>query len=144
GWPALHARLAAVDPATAARLAPGDSQRIQRALEVFELTGRPLSALHAAPLAEAKPPAPLVVLSLEPSRREELHRRIAARFDAMIAAGLLGEVARLRARGDLHAGLPSMRAVGYRQAWAWLDEHPGCDPRSARDPHEPSLRPLVD
>src|SRR5690606_20302899 len=104
----------------------------------------PLSALHAAPLAEAKPPAPLVVLSLEPSRREELHRRIAARFDAMIAAGLLGEVARLRARGDLHAGLPSMRAVGYRQAWAWLDEHPGCDPRSARDPHEPILRPLVE
>ncbi len=144
GWPALHARLAEVDPATAARLAPGDSQRIQRALEVFELTGRPLSAWHAAPLAGATPPAPLVIVSLEPSRRDALHRRIAARFEAMIAAGLLGELARLRARGDLHPGLPSMRAVGYRQAWAWLDEHPGLDPHSARDPHEPALRPLVE
>src|SRR5690606_25436637 len=78
------------------------------------------------------------------SRREALHRRIAARFEAMIAAGLLEEVARLRARGDLHAGLPSMRAVGYRQAWAWLEEHPGVDPRRARDPKDPLLRPLVE
>ncbi len=144
GWPALHARLAEVDPVTAARLAPGDSQRIQRALEVWELTGRPLSALQAAAPAGASPPAPLVVVSLEPSRREALHRRIAARFEAMIAAGLLEEVARLRARGDLHAGLPSMRAVGYRQAWAWLEEHPGVDPRRARDPKDPLLRPLVE
>ncbi len=144
GWPALHARLAALDPVTAARLAPGDSQRIQRALEVFELTGQPLSALHAAPVTEALPPAPLVVLSLEPSRREELHRRIAARFEAMIAAGLLAEVARLRSRGDLHPGLPSMRAVGYRQAWAYLEEHPGCDPLAARDPRDPALRPLIE
>ncbi|MFA7505871.1 MAG: tRNA (adenosine(37)-N6)-dimethylallyltransferase MiaA [Burkholderiaceae bacterium] len=144
GWPALHARLATIDPPTAARLAPGDSQRIQRALEVFELTGQPLSALHAAPASAASPPAPVVLLSLEPSRREELHRRIAARFEAMIAAGLLGEVAGLMARGDLHPGLPSMRAVGYRQAWAWLAEHPGCDPRAARDPRDPALRPLLE
>jgi len=144
GWPALHARLAIIDPITAARLAPGDAQRIQRALEVFELTGKPLSALHAAPVADTPPPAPLVMLSLEPSRREELHRRIAARFEAMIAAGLLAEVARLKSRGDLHAGLPSMRAVGYRQAWEFLEEHPDCDPVAARDPHDPALRPLVE
>ncbi|MEB2319174.1 MAG: tRNA (adenosine(37)-N6)-dimethylallyltransferase MiaA [Pseudomonadota bacterium] len=144
GWPALHARLATLDPVTAARLAPGDSQRIQRALEVFELTGRPLSALHAAPVADARPSAPPVVVSLEPSRREELHRRIAARFEAMIVAGLLDEVARLRARGDLHAGLPSMRAVGYRQAWTWLDEHPERDPLAMRDPRDPVLRSLLD
>lgn len=144
GWPALHARLATVDPVTAARLAPGDSQRIQRALEVFELTGQPLSALHAAPVIDTPPPAPLVVLSLEPSRREELHRRIAARFEAMIAAGLLAEVAGLMARGDLHPNLPSMRAVGYRQAWAFLEEHPDCDPLAARDPHDPTLRPLLE
>ena len=144
GWPALHARLAQVDPVTAARLAPGDSQRIQRALEVYELTGRPLSALQAKPAIAEAPPAPLVVISLEPSRREELHRRIAARFEAMVAAGLLEEVAGLRSRGDLHAGLPSMRAVGYRQAWAWLDEHPGVDPRRARDPEDPLLQALLE
>jgi tRNA dimethylallyltransferase len=118
GWPALHARLARLDPLTAARLAPNDAQRIQRALEVVRLTGRPLSAWHGA----ARPAArPLPMLALEPRDRAWLHARIAARFAAMLELGLLDEVRRLRARGDLHAGLPSMRCVGYRQAWAALD-----------------------
>lgn len=117
GWPAMHARLAQVDPATAARLPPSDSQRIQRALEVWRLTGRPLSSFHRErPMRDA---APLV--SLEPQDRAWLHARIADRFDAMLAAGFIDEVKRLRARGDLHAGLPSMRCVGYRQTWEALD-----------------------
>ena len=120
GWPALHRRLAEVDAVTAARLAPNDAQRIQRALEVFQLTGRPLSRIHqdAAPQPGLRPDR---FLSLEPTERAWLHERIAQRFDAMLAAGLLDEVRQLRARGDLHAGLPSMRAVGYRQAWEALD-----------------------
>jgi tRNA dimethylallyltransferase len=123
GWPALHARLAAVDPHTAARLAPNDSQRIQRALEVFMLTGRPMSALLAPPTRDddAALRYRFVPVALEPSDRSVLHARIAQRFDAMLAAGFIDEVERLRARGDLHAGLPSMRCVGYRQAWEYLD-----------------------
>jgi tRNA dimethylallyltransferase len=123
GWPALHAELQRVDPATAARLPPGDSQRIQRALEVFRLTGQPLSSFHTRsddtqPSAAARA---TTLISLEPTDRAWLHERIAKRFDAMLAAGLLDEVQRLRARGDLHADLPSMRCVGYRQAWEYLD-----------------------
>jgi tRNA dimethylallyltransferase len=121
GVPALHARLALIDPETAARLKPNDSQRIQRALEIHELTGRPMSQLLSG---TSKEPLPfeLLPLSLEPSDRSVLHTRIAARFDAMLAeGGLIDEVARLRARGDLHLGLPSMRCVGYRQAWEFLD-----------------------
>jgi tRNA dimethylallyltransferase len=123
GWPALHARLAAVDAVTAARLAPNDSQRIQRALEVFMLTGQPMSALLAAPARDddAARLYRFVPIALEPSDRSVLHARIAARFDAMLAAGFIDEVRRLRARGDLHPGLPSMRCVGYRQAWEYLD-----------------------
>ncbi len=120
GWPALHARLAQVDPVTAARLAPGDSQRIQRALEVWQLSGQPMSALHGRlnkPLGDE----PVHLLSMEPTDRAWLHARIAQRFDAMLANGFLDEVLRLRARGDLHPDLPSMRAVGYRQAWEALD-----------------------
>jgi tRNA dimethylallyltransferase len=120
GWPALHARLAEVDPETAARLAPNDAQRIQRALEVFYLTGAPLSLLHRQ-TASTPGLQPDRFLSLEPSDRGWLHERIAQRFDAMLAAGFLDEVRRLRARGDLHAALPAMRAVGYRQAWEALD-----------------------
>ena len=117
GWPALHAELATVDAVTAARLAPNDAQRIQRALEVHRVSGRPLSAWHTErPRAE---PAPLI--SLEPLDRAWLHARIGERFAAMLDAGLVDEVRTLRARADLHAGLPSMRAVGYRQAWAALD-----------------------
>ena len=123
GWPALHAELARVDPATAGRLAPADGQRIQRALEVWQLSGRPLSDWHRAAQARPVPPAaawPLV--SLEPQSRAWLHERIAQRFSAMVQAGLLAEVQALRQRGDLDAGLPAMRCVGYRQAWQALDQ----------------------
>ncbi|WP_027211744.1 tRNA (adenosine(37)-N6)-dimethylallyltransferase MiaA [Burkholderia sp. WSM2232] len=123
GWPALHARLAAVDPATAARLAPNDSQRIQRALEVFLLTGEPMSALLAAPARtdEAAAQWHFVPIALEPSERSVLHARIEQRFDAMLANGFVDEVVQLRARGDLSPDMPSMRCVGYRQVWEYLD-----------------------
>ncbi len=123
GVPALHARLAQVDPATAARLKPNDSQRIGRALEIFELTGRPMSSMLSNKAAPELPFA-LLPLALEPSDRSVLHERIARRFDAMLADqehGLIAEVTALRARGDLHLGLPSVRCVGYRQAWEYLD-----------------------
>jgi tRNA dimethylallyltransferase len=119
GWPALHAELAQVDPVTAARLAPNDAQRIQRALEVFQLSGQPMSALHAQ---EARTPGvdwPLI--SLETEDRAWLHRRLEQRFAQMLEQGLVDEVRGLRARGDLHLGLPSMRCVGYRQVWEALD-----------------------
>ncbi len=118
GWPALHAELARIDPASAARLPPTDAQRIGRALEVFRISGRTLSSFHTAPRAAQAP----ALIALEPTSRAWLHDRIAARFDAMLAQGFLDEVRALRARRDLHAGLPSMRCVGYRQAWAALDE----------------------
>jgi tRNA dimethylallyltransferase len=122
GWPALHAELARVDAPTAARLSPNDSQRVQRALEVFEVSGQPISALQTRQTAtHPNPIAPGALLSLEPLDRAWLHARIAQRFDAMLAAGFLDEVRRLRARGDLHPDLPSMRCVGYRQAWEALD-----------------------
>ncbi|MDR5736605.1 MULTISPECIES: tRNA (adenosine(37)-N6)-dimethylallyltransferase MiaA [unclassified Caballeronia] len=128
GWPALHARLASVDPQTAARLAPNDSQRIQRALEVFMLSGQPMSALLAAPrVAQEDAPYRFVPIALEPSDRAVLHARIAARFDAMLAGGFIDEVKRLRARGDLNLSMPSMRCVGYRQAWEYLDGATGYD-----------------
>jgi tRNA dimethylallyltransferase len=119
GWPALHARLARLDPPTAARLAPHDAQRIQRALEVVRVSGQPLSAWHER--GAATPGLqPDLFLSLEPADRGWLHERIAQRFDAMLAVGFIDEVRTLRARGDLHADLPSMRCVGYRQAWEAL------------------------
>jgi len=119
GWPAMHAQLAKVDPATAERLAPGDSQRIQRALEVWHGSGQTLSSFHAtSPKTTSHDGA---LLSLEPQDRAWLHARIAQRFDAMLTAGFLDEVAALRARGDLSPDLPSMRCVGYRQAWEALD-----------------------
>ncbi len=125
GWPALHARLQAVDPATAARLAPNDSQRIQRALEVFLVSGVPLSRFiegqPAAGQTDDVQHLHFIEVSLEPSNRTILHERIAARFDAMMALGFLDEVARLHARGDLSPDLPSVRCVGYRQLWAHLD-----------------------
>jgi len=120
GWPAMHAELARVDAITAQRLAPGDSQRIQRALEVYRLSGRPLSSFHST---RAAPRTSAQLISLEPSDRSWLHARIAERFDAMLAAGFIDEVKRLRARGDLHPDLPSMRCVGYRQAWQALDRN---------------------
>jgi tRNA dimethylallyltransferase len=118
GWPALHAELSRVDAATAARLPPTDAQRIGRALEVWRASGRPLSSFHSRPRA----PSAWPMIALEPDDRAWLHRRIAARFDAMLDAGLIDEVRRLRQRPGLHAELPSMRAVGYRQAWQALDE----------------------
>ena len=123
GWPALHAELAQVDPATAARLAPGDSQRIQRALEVYRVSGMPLSAFHTTKSIAEKDHSTgtFRVISLEPMVRGWLHARIEARFDAMLAAGLVDEVRGLRARGDLSPDLPSMRCVGYRQTWEMLD-----------------------
>lgn len=120
GWPALHAELAQGDPATAARLAPNDSQRIQRALEVLRLTGKPLGAFwerqQAAPL-----PFRLFTVALAAPERKILHERIARRFAAMLAAGLVGEVETLRAKYRLTADLPSMRCVGYRQVWEMLE-----------------------
>jgi tRNA dimethylallyltransferase len=118
GWPAMHAELSKVDPVTAARLPPGDVQRIQRALEVWRLSGRPLSSFHRSKPSRGDMPA---LIALEPRERAWLHARIAERFDTMLAHGFLDEVQRLRARGDLHPGLPSMRCVGYRQAWEALD-----------------------
>ena len=120
GIQALHARLATVDPQTAARLAPNDSQRIQRALEIYQLTGQAMSALLAQQSAPELP-FELLAVSLEPDDRAALHQRIALRFELMLKHGFLDEVQRLRARGDLHLELPSIRCVGYRQAWEHLD-----------------------
>ncbi|MRV74478.1 tRNA (adenosine(37)-N6)-dimethylallyltransferase MiaA [Duganella sp. FT92W] len=124
GWPAMHARLAQLDPPTAARLKPNDAQRIQRALEIITLSGRPMSALLAQKEKTALP-FDVLPLALEPSDRSVLHERIAVRFDKMLAdspdGNLITEVESLRKRGDLHLGLPSIRCVGYRQAWEYLD-----------------------
>ena len=123
GWPALHADLAKVDPVTAERLHPADAQRISRALEVFRISGQALSSFHSGGKLTAGAAANHsgMLISLEPTERSWLHQRIAQRFDAMLADGLLDEVRALRARGDLCADLPSMRCVGYRQAWEALE-----------------------
>ncbi|MBK6402790.1 MAG: tRNA (adenosine(37)-N6)-dimethylallyltransferase MiaA [Rhodocyclaceae bacterium] len=120
GWPALHAELAQLDAETAARLAPNDAQRIQRALEIVRATGRPLGEHFAAQRAEPLPYRQLS-LALLPSDRAVLHERIAQRFDDMLRDGLVAEVAMLRAKYKLNAGLPSMRCVGYRQVWDMLE-----------------------
>lgn len=120
GWPALHDDLAQVDPAAAARIHPNDPQRLQRALEVYRLTGRPLTELWRT---QADRPARyrFIPLILAPTERSLLHDRIARRFEAMLERGFVAEVEALRARGDLHLGLPSMRCVGYRQVWNYLE-----------------------
>ncbi|MGZ9074576.1 MAG: tRNA (adenosine(37)-N6)-dimethylallyltransferase MiaA [Burkholderiaceae bacterium] len=118
GWPALHARLAEVDPRTAARLKPNDSQRIQRALEIYESTGAPMSELLEA---ETTPRLTLSTIALMPADRSQLHTRIEQRFDAMLNSGFVEEVRALRTRSGLHPNLPSMRSVGYRQAWQFID-----------------------
>ena len=120
GWPALHAQLAEVDPPTAARLKPNDSQRIQRALEVWRASGTPLSTLHLRAQREAPPPDGALI-ALEPASRPWLHERIARRFDAMLRSGFLDEVRLLRANPALNLDLPAIRCVGYRQAWEALD-----------------------
>lgn len=126
GWPALHAELERVDPQAAARIRPGDSQRIQRALEVWRLSGVPLSALQAV---QAQPPEGwgFLKIALAPPSRQQLHAAIEHRFMDMMAAGFLAEVEGLYARGDLHPGLPAIRAVGYRQLWACLAGEFGLD-----------------
>ncbi|HEV2623260.1 MAG TPA: tRNA (adenosine(37)-N6)-dimethylallyltransferase MiaA [Frateuria sp.] len=124
GWPALHARLAGLDPAAAARIGANDAQRLQRALEVIELTGRPLSEQQTGGTGGPFPWR-VLKLALVPTERQELHARIARRFDAMLAAGFLDEVRALRGRGDLHPDLPALRAVGYRQAWEHLEAATG-------------------
>jgi tRNA dimethylallyltransferase len=119
GWPAMHARLARIDPAAAARIGSTDAQRIQRALEVIEITGKPISELRSG---LPKPFGYRVLkIALIPADRTALHARIAERFDAMLAQGFVAEVEQLRERVDLNPGLPAMRAVGYRQAWQHLD-----------------------
>jgi tRNA dimethylallyltransferase len=133
GWPAMHAQLAQVDPITAQRLSPNDSQRIQRALEVYRASGKPISFFHhnikqkehIAGIESAQYATDLIasipVISLEPTSRAWLHERIAQRFAQMLDMGLVQEVQQLKARGDLHLDLPSMRCVGYRQTWEMLD-----------------------
>ena len=119
GWPALHAELALVDPQAAQRLPPHDAQRIARALEVWRITGKPMSSFFGATRVAGPR---IALLSLEPQDRAWLHERIALRFDAMLEKGLLKEVKALRESGDLQPDLPSMRCVGYRQAWEALDD----------------------
>ena len=121
GWPALHAELAVLDPKTAARLQPGDAQRIQRALEVQRLTGKPIAEFQSNTKIEL--PFQLRAFSLVPENRSALHQRITERFDAMLQAGLMAEVKTLRQKYQLSAELPSMRCVGYRQVWNFLEGH---------------------
>ncbi len=126
GWPAMHEKLSIVDPETAARLKPNDSQRVQRALEVFQITGKPMSTLLADSPSEdgregSSIPAWIDLVSLEPSDRARLHANLEKRFDEMLAAGFMDEVKTLRTNPNLHADLPAIRSVGYRQAWEFLD-----------------------
>ncbi len=129
GWPAMHAQLAQVDAITAARLSPNDSQRIQRALEVYRASGQAISFFQqkrAVPdintaQSATNNIASIPIISLEPASRPWLHARIAQRFAQMLSCGLIEEVQQLKGRGDLHLDLPSMRCVGYRQTWEMLD-----------------------
>ena len=135
GWPAMHAELAKVDAITAARLKPNDSQRIQRALEIFQQTGTPISELQTRASSDYLWPYETLMIGLTPSDRAVLHARIAVRFDAMLKAGLVEEVKTLREKYLLNADMPSMRAVGYRQTWEFLD----ADGSSLRDLREKSI-----
>lgn len=128
GWPAMHALLATVDPPTAARLQANDSQRVQRALEIYEITGKPMSALLADSPSEdgregSEIPNWINLVSLEPSDRARLHQNLEKRFDEMLTGGLIDEVQKLRSNPQLHADLPAIRSVGYRQVWEYLDGH---------------------
>ena len=137
GWPAMHQQLTQLDPATGARLEPNDAQRIQRALEVIELSGRPMSELLTQPVMRQAQANNYVKIALEPQDRSILHRRIAQRFHAMIERGLIDEVRCLFARKDLNEGLPSIRCVGYRQIWQWLES--GENPASLNDAIESAI-----
>ena len=126
GWPAMHEKLTTLDPETAARLKPNDSQRVQRALEVYEITGKPMSVLLAdSPSEDGREgsaiPQWINLVSLEPSDRKRLHLNLEKRFDEMLAAGFMDEVKVLRTKSGLHADLPAIRSVGYRQAWEFLN-----------------------
>ncbi|MDJ0927810.1 MAG: tRNA (adenosine(37)-N6)-dimethylallyltransferase MiaA [Gammaproteobacteria bacterium] len=118
GWAALHAELQRVDSAAAARIGPRDRQRIQRALEVYRLTGQPISTLQTGPAR--RPACQFLSFALMPTDRRWLHERIAARFDAMVAAGFVDEVRRLQGLANMRDDLPAIRAVGYRQIWQHL------------------------
>ena len=126
GWPAMHDKLANVDPETAARLKPNDSQRVQRALEVYEIAGKPMSTLLADSPSEdgregSSIPTWIDLVSLEPSDRKRLHQNLEIRFDEMLATGFMDEVKALHTNSALHADLPAIRSVGYRQAWEFLN-----------------------
>ena len=127
GWPALHARLSTVDPGAAGRIHPNDAQRIQRALEVFEVSGRRLSDWHRSGPRAPGPAGPVVRLAVAPADRADLHRAIDNRFRSMVERGLVDEVRRLGERPGVGPGLPSMRAVGYRQVWDHLQRRTGHD-----------------
>ena len=145
GWPALHAELAHIDPITAARLEPGDAQRIQRALEVHAISGQPLSSLIGqVDRKAASDGPPIALIALEPSARSVLHQRIAQRFEGMLHQGLLDEVRLLRARSDLNPNLPSMRCVGYRQTWTYLDEMAQAGPHAGAALAKARWQHLVD
>ncbi len=120
GWASLHRRLAEVDPEAAARIHPNDPQRLQRALEVYELTGTPLSELQQSQQADQPLPYRIIKLAVAPADRTILHERIAQRYELMLQNGLVDEVESLRQRGDLHQDMPALRAVGYRQVWEYL------------------------
>jgi tRNA dimethylallyltransferase len=120
GWPALHAELAIIDPVTATRLSPNDSQRVGRAIEIWMISGKPMSELIGQ-AHQTDAPVQTITISLEPAERSALHARIAQRFDLMLQEGLIEEVRALHARPDLHIGLPSVRCVGYRQLWSMLE-----------------------
>ena len=121
GWPAMHRQLARIDPRTAQRLNPADSQRIQRALEVYQITGTPLSVLQTRATSSPEFPYRALKIGLIPGDRAMLHQNIAARFDAMIAGGIVDEVRQLRSHYPLSHDMPAMRCVGYRQAWQFID-----------------------
>lgn len=121
GWPAIHQRLQEVDPVSAERLNPNDSQRLQRALEVFEVSGRTMTELWAEQEAQ-KPDFPIVPMAVMPKERSELHERIEMRFDIMLEQGFVDEVRQLWDRGDLTLQMPSVRCVGYRQVWEYFSE----------------------
>lgn len=131
GWAAVHAELAKVDPVAAARIHPNDPQRLQRALEVYLVSGQSLTEWQQQAKQQSgqmnEDDESLLFLGIQPSDRAVLHERIAQRFRSMVELGLTDEVAKLKARGDLHLGLPSMRSVGYRQVWQYLDGDYGYD-----------------
>ena len=141
GWPAMHRQLALVDPQTALRLHPADSQRIQRALEVFQITGTPLSVLQTRASQRRNCPDRALKIGLMPGDRAVLHQRIAQRFDAMLAEGIVDEVRRLRRHYALSPDMPSMRCVGYRQAWEFIDG--GIDEKSLREKGIAATRQLA-